>query len=103
VLAVASPRRMASLPEVPTIAETLPGFESVTWYAVVAPAHTPSAIAEKVNAGINEALRDSEVRKRLAELSAEPVGGTTGETAAYLKQESERWKNVIVAAHVTLD
>jgi len=103
LLAVASPRRMASLPEVPTIAETLPGFESVTWYAVVAPAHTPAAIAEKVNAGINEALRDSEVLKRLTELSAEPVGGTTGETAAYLKQESERWKNVIVAAHVTLD
>jgi tripartite-type tricarboxylate transporter receptor subunit TctC len=103
LLAVASPQRMASLPEVPAISETLPGFESVTWYAVVAPPHTPVAIINKVNAGINEALSDSEVRKRLTELSAEPVGGTTGETAAYLKQESERWKNVIVAAHVTLD
>jgi tripartite-type tricarboxylate transporter receptor subunit TctC len=103
LIAVASPQRMASLPDVPAIAETLPGFESVTWYAVVAPSRTPAAIVEKVNADINQALHDSEVRKRLTELSAEPVGGTPQETANYLKQETERWKNVITAAHVTLD
>ena len=103
LIAVASPQRMASLPDVPAIAETLPGFESVTWYAVVAPPYTPAAIIEKVNAGINQALHDSEVQKRLSDLSAEPVGGTPAETANYLKQESERWKNVITAAHVTLD
>jgi tripartite-type tricarboxylate transporter receptor subunit TctC len=103
LIAVASPQRMTSLPDVPAIAETLPGFESVTWYAVVAPPRTPPAIIEKVNAGINQALHDSEVRKRLADLSAEPVGGTPLETASYLKKKSERWKNVITAAHVTLD
>ena len=103
LIAVASPRRMTSLPDVPAIAETLPGFESVTWYAAAAPPRTPAAIVEKVNASINQALHDSEVRKRLAELSAEPVGGTPEETANYLKRESERWKNVITAAHVTLD
>ncbi len=103
LIAVASPRRMTSLPDVPAIAETLPGFEAVTWYAAVAPPRTPAVIIEKVNAGINQALHDSEVRKRLAELSAEPVGGTPQETANYLKRESERWKNVITAAHVTLD
>ncbi len=103
LIAVASLQRMMSLAEVSAIAETLPGFESVTWYAVVAPPHTPAAIVEKVNAGINRALHDAEVRKRLTELSAEPVGGSPGETANYLKQESERWKNVITAAHVTLD
>jgi len=81
----------------------LPGFESVTWYAVAAPPRTPAAIIEKLNAGINQALQDSEVQKRLTDLSAEPVGGTTQETANYLKQESERWKQVITAAHVTLD
>ena len=94
---------MTSLPDVPTIAETLPGFESVTWYAVVGPPRTPAAIVEKVNAGINQALRDSEVEKRLSDLSAEPVGGTLLETSNYLKKEAERWKNVITAAHVTLD
>jgi tripartite-type tricarboxylate transporter receptor subunit TctC len=103
LIAVASLQRMASLPDVPAIGETLPGFESVTWYAVVAPPRTPAAIVNKVNAGMNEALSDAEVRQRLTELSAEPVGGTPQQTAVYLKQEAERWKNVITAAHVTLD
>jgi tripartite-type tricarboxylate transporter receptor subunit TctC len=103
LIAVASPQRMTSLPDVPAIAETLPGFESVTWYAAAAPPRTPAAIVDKVNADINQALHDSEVRKRLAELSAEPVGGTPEETGNYLKQEAERWKNLITAAHVTLD
>ena len=103
LLAVASPERMASLPDVPAIAQSLPGFESVTWYAVVAPPHTPAAVVDKVNAGMNEALRDAEVQKRLAELSAEVVGGTPQQTATYLRQEAERWKNVITAVHVTLD
>ena len=103
LIAVASAQRMASLPDVPAIAETLPSLESVTWYAVVAPPRTPAAIVEKVNAGINQALHDSEVQKRLTELSAEPVGGTPQETANYLKQEAGRWKKVITAAHVTLD
>jgi tripartite-type tricarboxylate transporter receptor subunit TctC len=103
LLAVASPKRMASLPAVPTIAETLPEFESVTWYAIVAPAGTPAAIVDKINSGINEALQDPDVQKRLADLSAEPVGGTPQAADAYLKKEAERWKNVIVSAHVTLD
>ena len=98
LLAVASPERMASLPDVPAIAQSLPGFESVTWYAVVAPPHTPPAFIDKINAGMNEALHDAEVQKRLAELSAEAVGGTPQQTAIYLKQEAERWKNVITTA-----
>jgi tripartite-type tricarboxylate transporter receptor subunit TctC len=103
LLAVASPQRMASLPDVPAIGESLPGFESVTWYAVVAPPRTPAAIIQKVNAGMNEALHDGEVQNRLTDLSAEAVGGTPQQTAAYLRQEAERWKSVITAAHVTLD
>jgi tripartite-type tricarboxylate transporter receptor subunit TctC len=103
LIGVASPQRMTSLPDVPAIAETLAGFESVTWYAVVAPPHTPAAVVEKINTGINEALRDSAVRQRLFELSAEAVGGTPKQAADYLQQESARWKNVITAAHVTLD
>jgi tripartite-type tricarboxylate transporter receptor subunit TctC len=103
LIAVASAQRMASLPDVPAIAETLPGFSAVTWYAIVAPPGTPSAIAGKVNAGVNEALRDPEIQKRLADLSAETVGGTPAATAAYFRQEIVRWKNVITSAHVTLD
>jgi tripartite-type tricarboxylate transporter receptor subunit TctC len=103
LIAVASPKRMASLPEMPTIAETLPGFAAVTWYAMVAPAGTSAAIADKVNAGVNEALHDPEIQKRLADLSAEPVGGTAAATANYFHEETESWKNVITSAHVTLD
>jgi tripartite-type tricarboxylate transporter receptor subunit TctC len=103
LLAVASRERMASLPDVPAIAESLSGFESVTWYAVVAPPRTPALVIDKVNAGMNEALRDAEVQKRLSELSAEPVGGTPQQAATYLSLEAERWKSVITTAHVTLD
>jgi tripartite-type tricarboxylate transporter receptor subunit TctC len=103
LIGVASPHRMASLPDVPAIAETLSGFASVTWYAIVAPPRTPATVVNKVNADVNEELQDPEVQKRLAELSAEPVGGTPQATAAYLKQETERWKNVITTAHVTID
>jgi tripartite-type tricarboxylate transporter receptor subunit TctC len=103
LIAVASAKRMASLPNVPTIAETLPGFAASAWYAIVAPPGTPPAIAEKINAGVNEALRDPGVQVRFVELSAETVGGTTAATAAYFHDETERWKSVITSAHVTLD
>ncbi|MFZ3357910.1 MAG: tripartite tricarboxylate transporter substrate binding protein [Xanthobacteraceae bacterium] len=103
LIAVASAKRMASLPDVPAIAETLPGFEAVAWYAFVAPAGTPAAIVEKINAGVNAALHDPEIEKRLANLSAEPVGGTPQATADYFREETRRWKNVITSTHVTLD
>jgi tripartite-type tricarboxylate transporter receptor subunit TctC len=103
LIAVAAPKRMATLADVPAIGETLPGFASVTWYALVAPPKTPAAIVDKINAGVTEALRDPDVQKRLADLSAEPIGGTPQATAAYFHDEVERWKNVITSAHVTLE
>ncbi len=103
LIAVASATRMASLQDVPAIAETLPGFAAVAWYAFAAPAGTPAAVVDKINTGVNEALRDPEIQKRLAELSAEPVGGSPQDTAKYFQEETERWKNVITSAHVTLD
>jgi tripartite-type tricarboxylate transporter receptor subunit TctC len=103
LIAVASPKRMAALPDVPTIAETLPGFEAAAWFAVVAPPKTPPAIVEKINAGINEALKDADVLQRLAQLSAEPIGGTPKATADYMHEEVERWHKVIKEAGVKLD
>jgi tripartite-type tricarboxylate transporter receptor subunit TctC len=103
LIAVASAQRMASLPNVPTIAETLPGFASVAWYAIAAPPGTPSAVIDKVNAGVNEALHDPGILKSLANLQAEPVGGTPPATADFFHKETELWKNVITSAHVTLD
>ena len=103
LLGVATPKRMASLPDVPTIAETLPGFESAAWFAIVAPPKTPQAVVDKINADVNEALRQSDIVQRLTQLSAEPIGGTPQATAAYMREEIERWHQVIKAANVKLD
>jgi tripartite-type tricarboxylate transporter receptor subunit TctC len=103
LLAVASARRMPSLPDVPTIAETLPGFESTAWYAIVAPSKTPKAIIDKINADVNDALRQPEVQERLKKLSAEIFGGSVERTSAYMRAEVDRWGNVIKAAHIKLE
>jgi tripartite-type tricarboxylate transporter receptor subunit TctC len=102
LLAVASAKRLPSLPTVPTMAETLPGFESDAWFAFVAPPGTPSAVAQKLNADINEALRDPGVKKRLDSMSAQIVGGSLKDTAAYFQAEVERWHRVIKAANVKM-
>jgi tripartite-type tricarboxylate transporter receptor subunit TctC len=102
-LAVASTRRFRSLPDVPALNETLAGFESVAWFGIVGPPKTPSQIAEKVSTGVAEALRNPNVLRRLSELSADPLGMTPKETAAFMKQETERWGAVIRAAGVKLE
>jgi tripartite-type tricarboxylate transporter receptor subunit TctC len=102
LLAVASAQRLPSLPDVPTIAETLPGFEAVAWYAIVAPPETPRAIVEKINADVNEALRQPALQDPLKKLSAVVFGGSPERTAKYLKEEIARWGDVIRAADVRL-
>jgi tripartite-type tricarboxylate transporter receptor subunit TctC len=102
-LGVASTRRFRSLPDVPALAEILPGFESVAWFGIVGPPRTPSAIAEKVAAGVAETLRNPDVLRRLSDLSADPLGMTPAETAAFMKAETERWGAVIRSAGVKLE
>jgi tripartite-type tricarboxylate transporter receptor subunit TctC len=102
LIAVAAAKRMASLPDVPAIAETLPGFEAVAWYGVVAPPKTPKQVVDKINADINEALKAPEIVGRMPDFSAEVVGGTPQATAAYMREDSERWHKVIQSAGVKL-
>jgi tripartite-type tricarboxylate transporter receptor subunit TctC len=102
-LAVASRSRFSGLPDVPAMSETLPGFESVAWFGIVAPPKTPAAIAEKVAAGVAEALKHPDVLKRLGEMSAEPMGLRPAQTAAFMKEETERWAAVIRTAGIKLE
>jgi tripartite-type tricarboxylate transporter receptor subunit TctC len=102
LLAIASPNRLPALPDVPTIAETLPGFEAVAWYGIVAPPKTPKAITDKINADVNEALRQPEVQDHLQKLSAGIFGGSVDKTSTYLREEIDRWDAVIKSAKIEL-
>jgi tripartite-type tricarboxylate transporter receptor subunit TctC len=102
LLAVSTEKRLPSMPNVPTVAETVPGFIVVTWFAMVAPPKTPAPIVAKLNADINEALRDPGVRGKLQNLNAEVVGGTLEENAKFFKSETELWHKVIRDANVKL-
>ena len=99
MLAVTSAVRSALLPEVPTIAEaTLPGFEAVLRYGLVAPAGTPAAIIERLNAALNAALKSDDVRARLAIEGAEPLPSTPAEYAADIDREETQWSKVVKAS-----
>ncbi len=102
LLAVASSHRLPALPDVPTIAETLPGFEAVAWFAIVAPPKTPRNIVEKINADVNEALHQPALQDLLKKLSAESFGGSIDKTSKYMQGEVDRWHAVIKAANIEI-
>jgi tripartite-type tricarboxylate transporter receptor subunit TctC len=102
-LAVCGEKRVASLPEVPVMAEIYPGFVAVAWFGVAAPPKTPVAIADKISGAISDALKLPDVVKRLVELSAEPVGSTPAKMVAFMQEDAARWRTVIRNANVKLD
>ena len=103
LLAVASANRLPAMPDVPTIAESLPDFEAVAWYGIVAPPGTPKAIIDKINADVNEALRQPELKDRFKSLSADIFGGSVDKTSKYMREEVDRWGNVIKSANIKLE
>ncbi len=103
-LAVTGKKRSPLLPEVPTIAESgLPGYEAGSWYGILAPAGTPRDIVLKLNAEIVKVLKRPEVRERLANEGAEPIGGTPEEFAAHVKAELARMGKVIRDGRIRMD
>ena len=103
-LGLASRTRSPVAPDVPTTAELgLPDLLASAWFALVAPPGTPDAIAQKANADLAEALRQPDVRTRFLAVDAQPQGGTTAATAAFIKEEEARWRAVIKSANVTLE
>lgn len=97
-IAVGSARRSDILPELPTIADSVPGYESSSWLGILAPAATPRPIIDKLNAAINKGLEDATIRKRLSDLGVERVGGTPEAFGAYLRAKVEETERVAKAA-----
>jgi tripartite-type tricarboxylate transporter receptor subunit TctC len=98
LIAATTEARLAQFPDVPTVAETFPGVTHMDWFAVVAPAKTPPEIAAKLSEAIAEVLKMPDIAKRMSDLNVTPVGSSPAETAALIKQESDRWQQVIAAA-----
>jgi len=94
-LAVSGAKRASAAPELPTVAETLLGFESSQWWGMFAPATTPAAIVNRLNTEIEKFLRDTEMQERFAANGAEAVGGTPAWFADFLKADYEKWGAVV--------
>jgi len=100
-LAVMGARRAAGLPDVPTVAESgVKNFEAASWNALAAPARTPPAVIDLLNAEVNKALASADLRKQLADLNVTPAGGPPGKLRDLLASETRRWSDVIVKANV---
>jgi tripartite-type tricarboxylate transporter receptor subunit TctC len=96
ILAVTVKQRVATAPDIPTLAEAgVAGCESDTWNALTAPPKTPAPIIAKLNAAVNKAMQEPALLERYKQLSATPGGGTPAETAAFIKDETRRWAEVI--------
>jgi len=101
-LAVTGPTRTEAAPDIPTIAETHPGFEVTVWQGFGAPARTPAPIVRKLYAEIAKVMAMPDVRKRLIELGADPVATTPEAFAEHIRKENEKWAAVVKRANITL-
>lgn len=102
-LGVTTAKRAPSFPDVPAIAEAVPGYETYTWNAVFAPAGTPPEVVAKLNAAANKALADPKVQARLADFSAVSVGSTPEELGEHVKKEIAKWAPIVKASGAQLD
>ncbi|HEX3506100.1 MAG TPA: tripartite tricarboxylate transporter substrate binding protein [Xanthobacteraceae bacterium] len=104
LLGVANTERSSDIPEVPTIDEAgIPGFRSITWFAMAGPAGTPPALVEKINRDVADILKKPEVVNKLHSLRLEPMGGTTADARRFIAEETTLWGRVINESHITLD
>jgi tripartite-type tricarboxylate transporter receptor subunit TctC len=102
-LAVTTAKRHHSLPDVPALAEALPGFETLAWFGVLAPAGTPAAVIARMNSAINQALEQPEVKARLATLSCDPAPSTPQAFAERVSGDVARWKKLAAEKNIRAD
>ena len=103
VLAVSSPKRLAVLPDVPTVAETVPGYELTGWQGLWAPAGTPAAVIQRVNAAMVKVIQSPEMQKRIQDLGYEPLGSSAKEMADRIRSELAQWTLLLKQTNITLE
>jgi tripartite-type tricarboxylate transporter receptor subunit TctC len=102
-LGVTSLKRSPLVPELPAIAEIVPGYESVTWFGMFGPKGLPADMVSKLNTAVNQTLADPEVKDKLSRLGIDPVGGSPADFTAMLTRESVKWRKIIVDRKITAD
>jgi tripartite-type tricarboxylate transporter receptor subunit TctC len=103
-LAVTTPKRSSTLPNLPTVAESgMTGYELTPWFATFAPVGTPPGIIDKLNGAMIKAMNTDQVKKTFAAIGAEYIGSTPQELASYLAQETEKWKKIISETGISVD
>jgi len=102
-LGVTPSKPVAMLPNVPTIASVIPGYEAVAFFALMAPAGTPQPIITRLSAELDKILRRPDVTERFQQLGAEPVGGTSAELAAFIASETIKWRQVVKVSGAKAD
>ena len=103
ILGVSTAKRVPQIPEVATIGETVPGYEAHTWFGVLVPAGTPQPVIDRLSRESMKILQSDEIKKRFAEVGAEPVGGTPQQFAAFMAAETIKWAKVIKASGARVD
>jgi len=102
-LAVTTAARWDALPEVPALAESVPGYEASTWWGFGAPRSTPAAIVETLNREVNAALADARIKARLADLGSVPMPMSPADFGKLIAAETEKWGKVVRAANIKAD
>jgi tripartite-type tricarboxylate transporter receptor subunit TctC len=102
-LAVTTDKRNAALPDVPTVADTVPGYEASAWFGIGAPKNTPPEVIAKLNKAVNDVLADPKMKAKLADLGGIPMAGTPADFGKVMADETAKWEKVVKFAGASID